>query len=98
MPLFVISWRDKPNAFETRAAAREAHLAFIGTLGDKAKLGGPYLDDEGRMIGSLMIIEAESLEAVQAIHDRDPYKLAGLFDSSTITPWRLTVQTFGGGS
>ncbi|HEY5412439.1 MAG TPA: YciI family protein [Caulobacteraceae bacterium] len=98
MPLFVISWRDKPNAFETRAGAREAHLAFIETLGDKAKLGGPYLDDEGRMIGSMMVVEADDLAQIQALHARDPYKLAGLFETSTITPWRLTVQNFGGGS
>ncbi len=94
MPYFVIDFRDKPNAFEVRAAAREAHLAYIKDLGVQVKLGGPYVDEQGRMIGSLIIVEADSIEQVKALHDRDPYKQAGLFETSTITEWRLSAQNF----
>ncbi len=94
MPYFVIDFRDKPNAFEVRAAAREAHLAYIKDLGAQVKLGGPYVDEQGRMIGSLIIVEADSIEQVKALHDRDPYKQAGLFETSTITEWRLSAQNF----
>ena len=97
MPLFVISWRDKPGALDQRMAAREAHLAHIHAQGDKVKLGGPYLDEAGQMCGSLIIIEAESLKEAQAFHAKDPYKLAGIFETSTIAPWRLTTQSFSGG-
>ncbi len=92
MALYVISWLDKPESLDVRMAAREAHLAYAATLGDRVKLGGPYLDDQGTMIGSLIIVEADSLEDAQAFHDKDPYKLAGLFDASTITPWRVTLN------
>ena len=94
MAFFVINFRDKPDAFEIRAAAREAHLAYVATLGKQVKLGGPYVDDQGRMIGSLIIVEADSIEEVRALHDQDPYKLAGLFETSTITEWRLSAQNF----
>jgi uncharacterized protein YciI len=92
MPLFVISWRDKPNSLDARMAAREAHLAYMHGQDGRVKLGGPYLDGAGQMCGSLIIYEAESLEEAQAFHAKDPYNLAGLFESSTITPWRLTTQ------
>ncbi len=92
MALFVISWRDKPNSLDVRMAAREAHLAYAHGQEDRVKLGGPYLDEAGQMCGSLIIYEAETLEEAQAFHDKDPYKLAGLFESSTITPWRATLK------
>jgi uncharacterized protein YciI len=51
MPLFVLSCLDKPNNLEGRMAAREAHLAYAASLDGRVKLGGPYLDDAGQMIG-----------------------------------------------
>ena len=97
MPLFVISWRDKPDSLALRMANREAHLAYAHSQGDKVKVGGPYLDDAGQMCGSLIIIEADDLAAAEAFHAKDPYKLANLFETSTITPWRLTTETLSGG-
>jgi uncharacterized protein YciI len=91
MPLFVISWTDKPGALQTRLDAREAHLAHLSKYPGMVRLGGPFLDAEGAMAGSMLVVEAESLEAVQAFHDADPYKAAGLFETSTIRPWRITV-------
>ena len=98
MPHFVISWRDKPGALDQRMAVREAHLAHMHSQGDKVKLGGPYLDEAGQMCGSLIIVEDESLEEAQAFHAADPYKLAGIFETSTITPWRLTTEKFSQGA
>ncbi len=92
MALFVISWRDKPDSLDVRMAAREAHLAYAAEQGAKVKLGGPYLDEAGQMCGSMIIFEGESLEEAAAFHANDPYKLAGLFETSTITPWRMTLQ------
>jgi uncharacterized protein YciI len=31
---------------------------------------------------------------VRALHDKDPYRQAGLFETSTITEWRLSAQNF----
>ncbi len=95
MPLYVISWMDKPDSLEVRMGAREAHLAYIKAQGDKVKLGGPFLDDDGRMAGSLIIVEADTLDAVRALHDADPYKLAGLFETSEIRPYRITINGLG---
>jgi len=91
VPLYVISWLDKPDSLQIRMGAREAHLDYIRAQGERVKLGGPYLDEAGRMIGSLIVIEADSLEAANAFHAQDPYRLAGLFETSSVTPWRATV-------
>ena len=61
MPLFVLTCIDKPDALSARMAAREAHLAYVRGSG-AGKLGGPFLDEQGEMAGSMLIIEAADLK------------------------------------
>jgi uncharacterized protein YciI len=92
MGLFVIECTDKPDGFALRQEVRPKHLEFAADLGDNLLLGGPFLDDEERMIGSLLIIRAESLVEAEAIAARDPYVKAGLFTATSVRPWRWTVK------
>ena|SRR5579872_6081616 len=93
MALFVLSYIDKPNSLALRMATREAHLAYAngGLNAVKVKLGGPFLDDEGNMAGSLIIVDAPDLSAVNEFSRNDPYVKAGLFQSVDIRPFRVTV-------
>jgi uncharacterized protein YciI len=95
MALFVITWTDKPDGLEVRMATRERHLAYVAEHPGVVRLGGPFLDGEGRMVGSLMIVEAESLEAARDFHTADPYYQAGLFENSQVRPWRVTIGALG---
>ena len=90
MAHFVLMCFDKPNSLALRMATRETHLAYGGSTPGVIRLGGPFLNDAGEMIGSLIIIEAADLAAARAWHEADPYKLAGLFDRVEIQPWRAT--------
>ena len=86
---FVIINRDKPNSVDLRMATREVHLDYLRGAGDDLLIAGPTLDDEGQSpVGSVVIVEAESLEAAKAFAAGDPYAQAGLFESSTVMPWR----------
>lgn len=89
--LFVLSCWDKPGAQALRAATRDAHLAFVAASGAMVKAAGPYLDAQGSMIGSLLVVDAESEEAVRAWHARDPYVTVGLFGRTELTRWRWSV-------
>jgi len=95
MTLYVISWTDKPDSLPLRMATREAHLAYAKTLGERVKLGGPFLDEAGQMAGSLIIIEADSLDEARALHAEDPYAKAGLFERSDVRPYRITLNGLG---
>jgi uncharacterized protein YciI len=90
MALFVISWLDRDGGLATRLATREAHLAYVAANPGVVKLGGPFLNGDD-LAGSLMIVEASDLAAAQAFHDADPYKQAGLFETSSVRPWRITI-------
>ncbi len=91
--LFAMMCFDKEDGLETRLGSREEHMAYLKGLGDKVLLGGPYTSNDGeKPIGSLLIIEAENRQEIQAIADNDPYAKAGLFRKVEILPWKWTVK------
>ena len=66
---FIVKAMDKPDSHELRQATRPKHLDYIH--GDKrVRLGGPFLDAEGRMIGSMVILEAADRAAAEAWAER----------------------------
>ena len=84
--------RDKPGHLPVRLANREAHLAYLAEQAAAIKIAGPYLDEAtGEPRGSLLIVEAESVEAARALLARDPYAVAGLFAEVEIRPWRWVI-------
>jgi uncharacterized protein YciI len=91
MPYFAIHCIDKPDSAELRAATRPAHLAHINALGDAVLVAGPLLRPDGRAMGSLMIIEFDDREAAVAFAASDPYHLAGLFESRSVTNWHKVL-------
>ena len=89
---YVLICEDKKDSLDVRLANRDKHLAYIGELGTKISLAGPMLSDDGEgMVGSVLIIEADSTEEIEAIAAEDPYALAGLFEKVTIRPFRQVI-------
>ncbi len=91
MPSFVMICSDKPNALALRMATRERHLAYAKAHAHLIRSGGPLLDENGDMNGSLILMEADDIAAVRAFNTGDPYTLAGLFERVEIRPYRFTI-------
>lgn len=81
---------DKAGHLEVRKANRDAHLAYIAETGI-VEMAGPFLDAEGAMAGSLVILMVESLDQAQAWAAADPYAKAGLFQDVTIREWKKVI-------
>lgn len=81
---FMLHCLDKPDMLETRKATRPAHLDYVRGSG-VMEFGKPLADDEGNPIGSIIIIEADNRKAAEDFAANDPYALAGIFESVTIT-------------
>lgn len=79
--------KDKPGALDVRKANRDAHLAYADDSG-LVKVAGPFLDSNGDMIGSLLILEAESMAEAETFAENDPYAKAGLFASVSLQEWK----------
>lgn len=93
--LFVVFATDKPGTGELRAATRERHRQYLRDPHSHAltvRLGGPTLAEAAdAMNGTLLVVEADSIDVVRAFVAADPYVKAGLFASVEIRPWQWSL-------
>ncbi len=87
--LYAVICRDKPGHLQTRLDTRAAHLAHIEVTGI-VRMAGPFLEN-GQMCGTLAILDTDSLAAAEAWAAADPYAVAGLFASVTVTEWKKVI-------
>lgn len=82
---FVILGKDGPEGAQKRPLFRPAHLQRLEAWAQLGKviLAGPLTDTPGRLI----VVEAASLEEVQAFANEDPYTIHGVFQEVTIHPF-----------
>lgn len=90
--LFALICTDKANSLDLRLSVRPDHLAYLDSLGASLKAAGPFTDDDGKPMGSLVIIEAVDKAAAKAMAENDPYAKAGLFASVEIRPWKWLIK------
>ena len=82
---------DRSDAGDLRARTRPDHLAYLA--GFEVTFGGPLLDDDGQMCGSLIVLDVDTREAAEEFAAGDPYAVAGLFERVTITGFRPVLGT-----
>ncbi|MCF6368852.1 YciI-like protein [Rhizobium halophilum] len=87
--LFAFLCTDKPGHLSVRMETRPAHLDHLDRLNAEGtlKMAGPFLDDDGKPNGSLVIVEAEDMAAARALAEADPYYQAGLFEKVEVKPY-----------
>jgi uncharacterized protein YciI len=93
--LFALIAEDGPDP-QKRLDARPDHLKHLENLGDRLVVAGPFLDADGGMAGSLMVIEADDQAHAEALYGEDPFMQRGVFASVTIRPWKLTINKAAG--
>jgi len=81
---------DKPNAQQLRLDNREDHLDYVASTG-VVELAGPFLDEEGNMTGSLLILALDNMADAENWAANDPYAKAGLFQSVTLRAWKKVI-------
>lgn len=82
--------RDRPGALQIRLDNRQAHLDYIASTG-VVELAGPFLDADGRMTGSLILLDVPDMAAAEAWAAGDPYARAGLFGEVSLQHWKKVV-------
>ncbi|MEN8842087.1 MAG: YciI family protein [Octadecabacter sp.] len=82
--------RDKADALQVRLDNRDAHLAYIEETG-VVEMAGPFLDAEGTMCGSMIIMNVDGLSDAYVWAENDPYAKAGLFEKVRIEEWKKVI-------
>ena len=87
--LFAFLCTDKPGHLNVRMENRPPHVEWLNGLDTDGtlKIAGPFLDSDGKPNGSLVIVQADDLEAATALAAQDPYAKAGLFEKVEIKPY-----------
>ncbi|WP_426955390.1 YciI family protein [Muricoccus radiodurans] len=86
--LFAIVSHDKPDALERRLAARPKHLVWLEAAAPKLAYVGPFLDEEGKQRGSLVVVDQPDLDAARSFARQDPFWEADVFATQTVHPFR----------
>jgi uncharacterized protein YciI len=91
--LFAAICTDKPGSLAARKANRPEHLAYLKSLGEALVLAGPFTEPDGEsMNGSLIVVEAASLDEARKLIEGDPFAKAGIFAQVEIRPWRWSIN------
>jgi len=83
--LYAIYLLDRPDASDIRERVRPEHRAYLGGAADRIAFAGPLSSEDGKgVVGSLLVMEFASREAVDAWLRDEPYTRAGLYASTTV--------------
>ncbi len=95
MPQWVVTAYDGTDAgaLDRRMSVREAHLQNVAPMVAKGELiaGGAILDDAGKMIGSVAILDFPDQAAFDHWLNNDPYVTGKVWQKIEVKPFRLAV-------
>lgn len=93
---FLVLGTDLPGRSELRARLRPSHREWLREHpGHTITVvhGGPTLDGQGAMNGTLLIVAAAHEAQVRAFLAADPYTRNGLFAEVTVREWMWSLRT-----
>ena len=88
---FIIKAYDGENRLEKRMAVRARHLENLASVKGKIVCAGGLLDDEGRMKGSVLIMEFESRDLLEEYLRTEPYILEHVWEKVEVEPMNVVV-------
>jgi uncharacterized protein YciI len=93
---FIIYTEDRDDGLPIRQSNRGDHLDWINAPSDVEVLAaGPWLDDDGTMRGSLLIVDAGNKNTVLEWLKHDPYAVAGLPKSVVVNAFKWVIGAPG---
>ena len=88
--LYLVLCKDFPKSSQLRASTRAERLKYLDSF--KFRYAGPFMSDTTEeMIGSLIVLDANSLEEAKQFAANDPYNQAGLFETVEIKPFKQVI-------
>jgi uncharacterized protein YciI len=92
---FVVIARDgtDADAFDRRRSARPVHLEGIRPFVERGeiRIGGAILDDDGSMVGSVLLADFPTRADLDRWLEGDPYVTLGVWQQIEVHPFRTAV-------
>ena len=88
---FIIKAYDGENMLEKRMAVRPRHLENISKVKGKVLCAGGLLDEEGKMKGSVMIMDFESKALLDEYLSSEPYIIEHVWEKVEAEPMNVVI-------
>ena len=87
----IITAYDGQNMLEKRMEVRPRHLQNLATIKGKILCAGGLLDEEGKMKGSVMVIDFDSRESLDEYLKSEPYIMEKVWEKVTVESMNVVV-------
>ena len=89
---FMIRAYDGPNMLDKRLVVRPRHLEGMKRLGRQIICAGGILDNEGKMKGSVLVLEFASRAALDDYLAVEPYVTEGVWDKVEVEIMNVVIM------
>ena len=87
----IITAYDGQNMLEKRMEVRPRHLQNLATIKGKILCAGGLLDEEGKMKGSVMVIDFDSRESLDEYLKSEPYIMEKVWEKVAVESMNVVV-------
>ena len=88
---YVITAYDGENKLEERMRVRPRHLENMSRIDGKVVCAGGLLDDEGKMKGSVLILDFDNKEKLDAYLASEPYIAESVWEKVTVEQMNVVL-------
>lgn len=88
---FIIKAYDGEGKLDKRMEVRPMHLEGMKKLGDQVILAGGLLDEEGKMKGSMLVVDFPDRAAVDEYLASEPYVLAEVWEKIEVERFNVVI-------
>ena len=88
---YMIKAYDGENMLEKRLAVRPRHLENMAKVPGKVICAGGLLDGEGKMKGSVLIMDFQSKELLRQYLDSEPYLKERVWETVEVEPMNVVI-------
>ena len=92
MVQFVIKAYDGKGMLEKRMEVRPRHLEGMEKIRQHVVCAGGLLDDEGKMKGSMLVMEFESRQELDEYLAKEPYVLEHVWEKIEVEPINVVIR------
>ena len=89
---FVIKAYDGKGKFDKRMEVRPRHLEGIEKIREHVICGGGLLDEEGKMKGSVLIMEYDNREQLDEYLANEPYVVEQVWETIEVERMNVVVR------
>ena len=88
---FVVTAYDGAGMLDKRMAVRPQHLEGVARLGEHVVCAGGLTDEEGKLKGSVLVLDFDDRSGVDDYLKNEPYVINNVWEKVTVEPINVLI-------